>query len=314
MLNRHIRAIVAMPDFQQRMHRSRHRGRGQHAGGARRAAEVRHRQVGRRGQAGRARAALGASPIAGSRKRCLGNACRRRACACLHAATCRWSTIRATRRPTSSPCEQLIATHGRARRRAAPSSRRRALGRLQRLHHRGAARASAAAARHRHPAADGRPLRARSDEQRRRRRRAAAVHQHAAAARHHDASTTARFLRRLADLDWHVHPHVEGEHLPTMLPTPRSIRREDRDRSSRPARSADAASTAKVFKRHAARDRARAAPGSRFPAGYRLGPSRRRLCARAGAQSPAPIGWCGRATARSSATRSSSPIRTPSTG
>lgn len=27
-----------------------------------------------------------------------------------------------------------------------------------------------------------------------------------------------RFLRRLADLDWHVHPHIEGEKLPQLLP------------------------------------------------------------------------------------------------
>src|SRR5882724_9994723 len=27
------------------------------------------------------------------------------------------------------------------------------------------------------------------------------------------------FFRRLADLDWHVHPHVEGEDLPKILPT-----------------------------------------------------------------------------------------------
>ena len=27
-----------------------------------------------------------------------------------------------------------------------------------------------------------------------------------------------RFLRRLADLDWHVHPHIEGEKLPQILP------------------------------------------------------------------------------------------------
>ena len=26
------------------------------------------------------------------------------------------------------------------------------------------------------------------------------------------------FLRRLADLDWHVHPHIEGERLPMVLP------------------------------------------------------------------------------------------------
>ena len=28
-----------------------------------------------------------------------------------------------------------------------------------------------------------------------------------------------RFLRRIADLDWHVHPHVQGEDLPKILPT-----------------------------------------------------------------------------------------------
>jgi predicted TIM-barrel fold metal-dependent hydrolase len=27
-----------------------------------------------------------------------------------------------------------------------------------------------------------------------------------------------RFLYRLADLDWHVHPHIEGEKLPQLLP------------------------------------------------------------------------------------------------
>jgi len=27
-----------------------------------------------------------------------------------------------------------------------------------------------------------------------------------------------RFLKRLADLDWHVHPHIEGEKLPQLLP------------------------------------------------------------------------------------------------
>lgn len=27
-----------------------------------------------------------------------------------------------------------------------------------------------------------------------------------------------RFLRRIADLDWHVHPHIEGEKLPHLLP------------------------------------------------------------------------------------------------
>ncbi len=27
-----------------------------------------------------------------------------------------------------------------------------------------------------------------------------------------------RFLRRLADLDWHVHPHIECEKLPHILP------------------------------------------------------------------------------------------------
>ena len=38
------------------------------------------------------------------------------------------------------------------------------------------------------------------------------------AARHHDFDYRALF-RRLADLDWHVHPHVEGEDLPKILPT-----------------------------------------------------------------------------------------------
>jgi predicted TIM-barrel fold metal-dependent hydrolase len=28
-----------------------------------------------------------------------------------------------------------------------------------------------------------------------------------------------RFFRRLADLDWHVHPHIEGERLPQLIPT-----------------------------------------------------------------------------------------------
>ena len=43
-----------------------------------------------------------------------------------------------------------------------------------------------------------------------------------------------RFFRRLADLDWHVHPHIECEKLPLILPA-RSLRGQDRDRPYRPA-------------------------------------------------------------------------------
>ena len=58
---------------------------------------------------------------------------------------------------------------------------------------------------------------ARPDEARRRRRRAAAVHQHDELP---DVTTLdyRRFLRRIADLDWHVHPHIECEKLPQLLP------------------------------------------------------------------------------------------------
>ena len=119
-------------------------------------------------------------------------------------------------------------------------------------------------------------------------------------------------FRRLADLGWHVHPHVNGEDLPKILPTLGSLRRQDRGRSSRPSRSESQGSTAKVSRRCCARS-TRAAPGSRYPAATGSGRKRRRTRKSCFA-SRARTGWCGPATARSSAMRGSSPTSPPSTG
>ena len=114
-------------------------------------------------------------------------------------------------------------------------------------------------------------------------------------------------FRRLADLDWHVHPHVEGEDLPKILPTlEASGVKIVVDHLGRPDPNI----------RHQQRRLQGAAALDRQ--GPHLGQAVRRLparatgqgiCARARRASPAPTGWCGRAIARSSATRASSPIK-----
>jgi predicted TIM-barrel fold metal-dependent hydrolase len=112
--------------------------------------------------------------------------------------------------------EQLIATPRPERRRPCGDCGRKPVGRLQRLHPGGAPRPPETAARHRDlPASDG-TVRAGSDGPRRFRRGPASVHRPAGAAGHHHIRS---LFRRLADLDWHVHPHVDGEDLSKILPT-----------------------------------------------------------------------------------------------
>ena len=60
LLNGHIRAIIESHDFKKRMIELGGEPKAEHAGGARRAAQIRHRHVGRGGEKGRARAALSA--------------------------------------------------------------------------------------------------------------------------------------------------------------------------------------------------------------------------------------------------------------
>jgi hypothetical protein len=118
-------------------------------------------------------------------------------------------------------------------------------------------------------------------------------------------------FRRLADLDWHVHPHVEGDDLPKILPT-----LEDCgvkivvDHLGRP--NLKSGVNTKVSRPCCARS-TKAAPGSSYPAATGLARRQRTLHANFSA-SPAPTGWYGRATARSSGTRASFHIGPPSTG
>ena len=119
------------------------------------------------------------------------------------------------------------------------------------------------------------------------------------------------FFRRLADLDWHVHPHIEGERLPQVLPAlEASGVKIVIDHLGRPEprqgingegfmamlRSVDKGRTWVRF---------RPATGSARPPPTTL--------ARCSA-SPDPSGWYGRATARSSGMRASSAISPPSIG
>ena len=108
-----------------------------------------------------------------------------------------------------------------------------------------------------------------------------------------------RFLRRLADLDWHVHLHVEGDRLPPLIPTSRRPASSSSSTiSAGPIR--EPASTATAFRRCCDRS-TRAAPGSRCPPATGWVPRRRTTRASSSA-SPAPTAWCGQATARSSGT------------
>ncbi len=120
------------------------------------------------------------------------------------------------------------------------------------------------------------------------------------------------FFRRLADLDWHVHPHVEGEDLPKILPTLE-------------------ASGVKIVIDHLGRPEPKAGINSegfkamlrsidkgrtwvKVSGGYRLGPKSRSATHANSSASPGPSVWCGRATARSSATKTNSRTSPPSTG
>ena len=154
--------------------------------------------------------------------------------------------------------EQLIATHGRARRGVRGDRGGEPLGRLQRLHHRGAARASQAAARHRDPQAHGRALRARSDG----RDGIVGVRLPFIGMPKLPDITTFEYralFRRLADLDWHVH-------LMSKARTCRKSCRSWKPPASRSWSTISAgpirapASTAKASRRCCARSR-RAAPG-----------------------------------------------------
>ena len=117
-------------------------------------------------------------------------------------------------------------------------------------------------------------------------------------------------FRRLADLDWHVHPHVNGDDLPKILPTlEASGVKIVVDHLGRPD---PKSGITKASRRCCARS-TRAAPGSRSPAVIGSGRSQRTMHANCSV-SLARTGWCGRATARLSAMRASFRIKPLSTG
>ena len=118
-------------------------------------------------------------------------------------------------------------------------------------------------------------------------------------------------FRRLADLGWHVHPHVNGEDLPKILPTlEASGVKIVVDHLGRPdPKSGINSEGFKALLRSIDKGRT----WVKVSGGYRLGPeakTTRKSCFASRGRS----GWCGRATARSSAMRGSSPISPPSTG
>ena len=86
-----------------------------------------------------------------------------------------------------------------------------------RLHHRGVARASQTAARHRDPEAHSGSLRAGGEAK----DGIVGVRLPFISLKQMPDITTFEyrsFLRRLADLDWHVHLHTEGDNLPFFIP------------------------------------------------------------------------------------------------
>ena len=119
-------------------------------------------------------------------------------------------------------------------------------------------------------------------------------------------------FRRLADLDWHVHPHVDGEDLPKILPTlEASGVKIVVDHLGRPdPKSGINSEGFKALLRSIDKGRT----WVKVSGGYRLGPQAmeyaRELLRVAGAGSPG----LGERLSLSSATRASFPIRPRSTG
>ena len=118
-------------------------------------------------------------------------------------------------------------------------------------------------------------------------------------------------FRRLADLNWHVHPHVDGEDLPKILPVlEASGVKIVVDHLGRPdPKSGIYSEGFKTLLRSIDKGRT----WVKVSGGYRLG-SQAKEYARELLRVTDRIGWYGRATAPSSAMRASFPTRPPSIG
>lgn len=120
-----------------------------------------------------------------------------------------------------------------------------------------------------------------------------------------------RFLYRLADLDWHVHPHIEGDKLPQLLPGLEAAGvKIVIDHIGRPDPKTGV--NGEGFRRMLASIE-KGRTWVKLSAAYRLGPAAADWRASSSGRRD-PSGWSGRATVRSSARRRTSPIGRRSTG